>query len=259
MSTLPPGAPGAPNPAGNEPGGASETPRWAAPAVPPPWVGAAQPASTSATEPAAAPAQAQPAPQAQPGWQQPGFAPAAASRPAFDRQKWLPTVAVAAVIAGVVLGGIGLDKAIAAPSVGTVQLGSNARMTAAPGWALVETSDTGGVTLQKGNVRIFAIAESYSGTAHAMLLEVEKGLRNEVDQINFGSEQSGKLGGHDAAMVGFEAIVSGSSGSGTVDGEAICMIVGPDGVLVEAVAPLGMLDSAASDIKAMALSVEVGQ
>jgi hypothetical protein len=269
MSTLPPGAPGAPNPGGNEPG--AEAPRWAAPAVPPPWAGAGQqpaPAAPASAPPAwAQPAQSQQPqpqqatwtqPQEQPAWGAPGYAPAApAAKFTFDRQKWLPTLAVAAVIAGVVLGGIGLDKVVAAPSVGTVALGSGATMEAAPGWAQVDTGDSG-VTLQKGNVRLFAVADAYSGSAHALLQEVEAGIRSEADQVTFGSEQTGTVSGHDAAIVGFEAIISGSSGA-TLDGEAICMIVGPDGVLMEAVAPVGMLDSAASDIKAMAQSVEVGR
>jgi hypothetical protein len=280
MSTLPPGAPGAPNPPGNEPG--ADAPRWAAPAVPPPWPGAGQepaPATPPSTPPAwasqapqgpepqpqqappwAQPQQAPPwtQPQGQPAWGPPAYAPAPpAARFTFDRQKWLPTLAVAAVIAGVVLGGIGLDKVVAAPSVGTVSLGGGATMEAAPGWAQVDTGSSG-VTLQKGNVRVFAAAEAYDGSAEALLREVESSIRDEADQVTFGSEQTGSLSGHEAAIVGFEAIISGSAGA-TLDGEAICLIVGPDGVLIEAIAPVGMLDSAAPDIKAMASSVEVGQ
>jgi hypothetical protein len=265
MSTLPPGAPGAPNPPGNEPG--AEAPRWAEPAVPPPWAGtgqqpapAAPPAWAQAPQPQPQPQQAPPWAQAQgqPAWGAPGYAaPAPATRFTFDRQKWLPTLAVAAVIAGVVLGGIGLDKVVAAPSVGTVSLGGGATMEAAPGWMQVDTGDNG-VTLQKANVRLFAVATAYDGSAQALLQEVETSIRNEADQVTFGSEQTGTLSGHEAAIVGFEAIISGSAGA-TLDGEAICLVVAPDGILIEAIAPVGMLDSAAQDIKAMASSVEVGQ
>jgi hypothetical protein len=261
MATLPPGAPGAPNPAGNEPGASPEAPRWAAPAVPPPWAGTGQPTpapQSPAPAPTPPPGWAQPGPQVPPPWAQPGYPAAPAARPTFDREKWLPTLAVAAVIAAVVLGGIGMDKVVAAPSAGTVQLGSNATMTAPSGWVVVDTGDSSGVTLQKANTRVFAAAGPYQGSAQAMLAEVENGLRNEVDQIAFGTEQTGTLNGHEAAMVGFEAVNSGASG-GTLDGEAICIIIGPDGVLLEAVAPVGMLDAAADDIKAMATSIEVRQ
>lgn len=255
MSTLPPGAPGAPNSSG--PGGESEIPRWAAPAVPPPWAGTGQTApAPSQAAPTQAPAAA-PTPAAQPGWATPGYAASAPARsPSFDRRKWLPTAAVAAVIAGVVLGGIGLDKVVAAPSVGTVSLGGHATMTAAPGWSIVEQTDTSGVTLQKANVRVLAIAQEYSGTAREMLAAEQDGLRREADQINFGTEHDTTVAGHETAMIGFTAIVSGSSG-GTIEGELICMIVSGDGAEIIAIAPLGMLDSAADDIKAMVSSIEV--
>jgi hypothetical protein len=225
MSALPPGPPEAPQPG-----------QQAAP--PPGW-------------------QPQPAwpqqPQAQ--WQPYAYPPPAPRR-SFDRGRWLPTVAVAAVIAATVLGGIGLDKAVAAPSAGTLAIGANATITAAPGWTQIQTDQ--GVGLQKAEVKLFVAADVYGGSASDLLAEVVNGLKKDVDQITFGTEKDGRLAGHDAAMIGFEAINSGSSGS-TVDGEAICMIAGPDGIVMEAVAPMGYLDTAADDIKFMASSVEVGQ
>jgi hypothetical protein len=112
--------------------------------------------------------------------------------------------------------------------------------------------------LQKGAVRLVAVGEPYDGTARALLAEVKTSLESQVDQVAFGSEEDGTLAGHEAAMMGFEAINS-SSGGGTVDGELICMIAGGDGILFEVAAPQGSLESSVDDIKAMAASIEVGQ
>ena len=286
MSSLPPDASNAPQPADSEPDDSAALPRWAVPAVPPPWAGTGQaapggqppaeqpPVETAAVQPVQAsapagpPAWAQPgAPQqfgqpgyGQPAWTPAGLAPTVARKPLFDRQKWLPTVVVAAVIAGVVLGGIGLDKVIAAPSAGTVNVGDSVTITAAPGWNRVDTSDSGGgVELQKANVQLTIAAMPYSGTAGAALLDAEQSLTSDTAQISFGDEQDGTMSGHVTAMAGFEAIVSGSSGSGTFDGELICVLDGNEVVEFVVATSQGDLSGVVDDLKAMIASLEVGQ
>jgi hypothetical protein len=177
----------------------------------------------------------------------------------FDRQKWMPTVVVAALIAGVVLGGIGLDKVIAAPSAGVVNIGGSVTITAAPGWVRVDKGGgTSGVVLQKANVRLAVAAEAYDGSAKTLLKETETSLTSETAQITFGDEQDGQLSGHEVSMAGFEAIDSGSSGA-TLDGEVICLIAGSNGVVLVVAGAQGSFGNVADDIKAMVSSVEVGQ
>ena len=175
----------------------------------------------------------------------------------FDRQKWLPTVVVAGLIAVTVLGGIGLDRAIAAPSAGKVNVGGSVTIVAAPGWVRVDTGNAS-VVLQKANVRLVVAAQAYDGTAHSLLGEAEKSLESETDHIVFSDEQDGQLAGHDVAMAAFEAIDSGTSG-GTIDGEVLCLTASGNGVLFVVAAAQGNLGGIADDIKAMVSSVEVGQ
>jgi hypothetical protein len=294
MSSLPPDVPNTaqPDAEDGERVDSAEAPRWAVPAVPPPWAGTAQ----AATGPAAGPPElpvaavleqqaqvapgsaAQPAPAAQPGYPPPGYGqpgypppgygqpawapaavPAVARKPLFDRQKWLPTVVVAAIIAAVVLGGIGLDKVIADPSAGTVDVGNGVTITAAPGWVRTDDGSVDGVVLQKANDQLTVQAVSYTGSASAALHEVEDSISSETAQVSFTDEQDGTVSGFEAAMAGFEAVVSGPSGSGTVDGEIICLIAGDNAVVFEAVTPQGGLYDIADDVKAMVSSVEVGQ
>jgi hypothetical protein len=282
MSSLPPDASKVPQSADSGTDDDAAVPRWAVPAVPPPWSGTGQAApgaqppnaesSARAAEetpgrPVQPPTPDGPPPWAQPGfgqaapaWAQPGFAPVAARAPLFDRQKWLPTICVAAVIAVVVLGGIGLDKVIAAPSAGIVNVGDAVTITAASGWILVDTSDSGGgVELQKANVELTIAATPYTGTADAALQDAEQALSADAAQISFGDPVDKPIGGHVAAAAGFEAIVSGSSGSGTVDGELVCVIDGGDAVEFVVATSQGDLSSVTDDLKAMISSVEVGR
>ena len=87
----------------------------------------------------------------------------------LNRSRLLPTLALALVIAGVVRGGIGLDRAIPAPSAGTVVVGGSVTITAAPGWVLATPQDapTSGIELQKSDAILTAevVSASYSGVS----------------------------------------------------------------------------------------------
>jgi len=188
---------------------------------------------------------------------QPGVAPTTV-RPSLTRQPWLPTLVVAAIIAGVVLGGIGLDGVLAAPSAGTVAIGGTATIKAAPGWVRADDG-SGTVVLQKANAQLVVEAEPYTGSASSALSDMKTSLASAQEQISFGDEQDGTISGRESAMIGFEAIVSGSSGSGTVDGEIICLKYGGEVVVLEVITPQGDLGGVEDDVKAMIASVEVGQ
>jgi hypothetical protein len=167
---------------------------------------------------------------------------------------------VAAIIAGVVLGGIGLDKVIAAPSAGRVPLGNSVTINAAPGWVRTDAGDPAGpIELQRSDAILSVSMVAFDGTSSAALVEVKGTLTAHTAQISFGTEKDGTIDGHDTATIAFEAMVTGSHGSGTVDGEVVCMIVNGDVVVFEAYAPQGDLDPVVDDIAAMVASVEVGR
>ena len=200
----------------------------------------------------------------QPGFGQPAWAPVGVGpvvvRKPHGRPRLLPTIAVAGVIAAVVLGGLGLDDAIASPSAGKVEIGQSVTITAAPGWVSTGTGGSSvGVELQKSDAILDATAEAYDGTPTERLAGVEAALQSDAAQISFGTEQDGTIGGREAASVTFSAIVSGPSGSGTVDGEIVCLVSGGTAILFEVYAPQGDLDPVADDIVAMVHSVEVGK
>ena len=190
-----------------------------------------------------------------PAWKAP------ARRPAFDRSRLAPTLAEAAIVAGVVFGGIGLDRAIAAPSAGTVVLGGAIEMDAAPGWVLAP-ADSGGnsggwIELRKSDGLLFATVtnQGYRGNVAAILAEQESQLKSETAQISFGDEQDVTVGTNPTAMAVFEAVVSDSAQSGTVDGELVAMVVDGNAIAFQVFIGQGEFGSISDDIVAMVSSV----
>jgi hypothetical protein len=180
----------------------------------------------------------------------------------FSRARWLPTLAVAAIIAAVTLGGIGLDTVIAAPSAGTVTIGGSVTMTAAPGWVLVSRpGDTsGGIQLQKANAILTAqvISTSFSGGSSSMLPDAEKSIGSDTAQISYGNPHQGTFGGNDSTYVSFEATVTSGNQTGIVDGELVCMVVHNNETIVVVAAPQGHLDPVIDDVSAMLKSLRAG-
>jgi hypothetical protein len=172
-------------------------------------------------------------------------------------------VAVAAVIAVVVLGGLGIDGVLAAPSAGTLDIGASVTITAALGWVLDSSAEgtTSGVQLRKADAILTAhvIDQAYSGDSASIIDEAEKELAGATAQISFGDAHNSPINGHDTTYVSFQATVSTSGRSGVVDGEVIAMVVGGDAVLFELAAPQGRLGSAVDDVSAMLASVKVGR
>jgi hypothetical protein len=298
MSDLPPEEP-RPQPAGGSEAPRA-IPKWAAPAVspapeiqasaaacsPPSPTAEAEPISL-ATAPAVAPAPVQGAPTPPAGWYMtipqphsanPSQAPAWPMPSAqsggvdksgplswglsFDRARWLPTLLVAAIIAAVTLGGIGLDAVIAAPSAGTVAIGGSVKITAAPGWVLVsKPGDTsGGIQLQKANAILTAqvVSTSFGGGSASILQEAEKSIGSETAQVSYGDPHHGTFGGNDSTYVSFEATVTSGNQTGIVDGELVCMVVQANETIVVVAAPQGHLDPVIDDVSAMLNSLRAG-
>jgi hypothetical protein len=168
---------------------------------------------------------------------------------------------VAAIIAAVVLGGVGLDAAIAAPSAGTVTVGGSVVMTAASGWVLAESNDTasGFVELRKASAILTAqVVSFYWARSSASLLAVEReSLDAEVVQIGYGDPRTTSINGHDTTYVVFQATVTSGGHSGVIDGELICMVVESNAVVIVVAAPQGDLDPVVGEVTAMLESVRV--
>jgi hypothetical protein len=196
-----------------------------------------------------------------PGWGRPAWGPRWPSARSVARPKasLLPTFLVASVIAVVVLGGIGLDAAIA----GTVTVGGPVVMTAASGWVLAESNDptSGFVELRKASAILTAqvVSSSYAGSSASLLAVERESLDAEVAQISYGDQRITSINGHDTSYVVFGATVTSGGHSGVIDGELICMIVEGNAVVIVVAAPQGDLNRVVDDVSAMIESVRVAQ
>jgi hypothetical protein len=274
-SWRPPMAPEGPS--GPRPGA---PPRPVAPtawAPPPTWAPAPGWAPGSSQPRWGQPGQGQPG-QALPPGSIPGWASAARWTPGSGRSTWggtwlsapgarprasrlLPTFLVASIMAAVVLGGIGLDAAIAAPSAGTVTVGGSVVLTAAPGWVLAESNDasSGVVELRRANAALTAqvVSSGYVGSSASLLAVERESLDAEVVQISYGDARTTSINGYDTSYVVFGATVASGGHSGPVDGELICMIVEGNAVVIVVAARQGDLDRIVDDVSAMLESVRV--
>jgi hypothetical protein len=264
----------------NDPAVSQVPPFWARPTT---GTDSPAPSPTPIPDPAQAqaqaPAEAQGAPMPPAGWYTPIPAgPAAQTQAAawpvvpaqsltprrrrFDRARWLPTLLVAAIIAAVTLGGIGLDTVIAAPSAGSVAVGGSVRITAAPGWVLVsKAGDTsGGIKLQKANAILTAqvVSTSFSGGSASILPDAEKSIGTDTAQVSYGDPHHGTFGGNDSTYVSFEATVTSGNQTGIVDGELVCIVVQSNETIIIVAAPQGHLDPVIDDVSAMLKSLRAG-
>jgi len=193
------------------------------------------------------------------GW--PGWTPVRRSR-AFNWSRLPATLVVAAIVAAVVLGGIGVDGAVAAPSAGTVSIGG-VTLTAAPGWVEVTPDDPsfGGVELRKASAVLTAESSPLDQTRDSagLLEEQRQMLDGEVAQASYGDPQTTSINGHATSSLVFEATVTSGGQTGVIDGELICMVVEDNAVVILVAARQGQLDPVIDDVGAMLRSVEVAR
>jgi hypothetical protein len=198
-----------------------------------------------------------------PAWTPPpGWVPPRRS-PGFNWSRLPATLLVAFIIAAVVLGGLGVDSAIAAPSAGTVVVGGPVTLTAASGWVEVAADDASftGVELRKANAILTAevAGSDYAGDSASLLQTQKESLDGEVAQASYGDFQTTSINGHATSFVVFEATVTSGGQSGVIDGELVCMVVDGNAVVVLVAAGQGHLDPVIDDVTAMLDSVSVGR
>lgn len=195
------------------------------------------------------------------GWPSPYYWPPAPRRAGFAWSRVLLTMLVAMVIGGVVLGGIGLDVAIPAPSAGTVTVDGAVRFTAAPGWVLAPTTDASpGIELRKADALLTAEVVSSDSTVDsaALLAGQRPSLDAEAAQISYGDVRTTRINGFDTSFVLFQATVV-SQHTGVLDGELICMVVDGNDLVIFVAARQGHLEPVIDDVTAMLQSVGVAR
>jgi hypothetical protein len=180
------------------------------------------------------------------------------ARPTRRERRWLPVLAVVAVIAfvdgGAKLAGATQDEA-AGP---TRAVGGAVRIRPLPGWAASEPPGAllPELVLTRGAVTLDVVEVPGAGSADELAARyVHEVLRPRFDGLTLGHQAAGTLAsGLPALRFGYIGVADGVS----IEGVATVAVVTTTGAVFDAFAPKGDLAWAASDVDTMIDGAEVG-
>ena len=180
--------------------------------------------------------------------------------PPLRQRRWIPAIALVALIVGVVSGGHVVSGALGETRVGAVAVGDSVEITPLPAWELAERfEDPTGIRLTSGTASLDVATLPFGGSDVELLREyVDNVLAPQAEQLRLSEEVepvrlANGLTGSRIAYVGlFEGVQT------PVEGE-ITTVVSPagTGVVFDAWAPTGQLQVALDDLHAMIESAEI--
>lgn len=180
--------------------------------------------------------------------------------PPHRERRWLPVLAISAVLVAVVSGGHLAADALGRARGSAVTVSPSVEVAPLPGWELAERfADPPGVRLTKGGSNLDVLTLPFVGSDAELLAEyIQQVLEPDAEQLQV-SEQleritlSSGLSGSKITYVGLFGDVQAP-----VEGEVIA-VVSPSGtgVLFDGWSPAGQLQSALEEIDAMISSTEI--
>jgi hypothetical protein len=183
---------------------------------------------------------------------------ATSARPARRERRWLPLLAVVAVIA-FVYGGAKLAGAVQDEGAGPTRVvGGAVRIRPLPGWAASEApgAPLSELVLTRGAVTLDVMEVPGAGSADELAARyVQEVLRTRFEGLTLGQQDTGTLAsGLPALRFGYIGVADGVS----IEGVATVAVETTTGAVFDAFAPKGDLAWAASDLDTMIDGAEVG-
>ena len=175
-------------------------------------------------------------------------------------RRWLPVLAVIAVISLITGAGDLVAGGLAGSPGPTVDVGPAVQLHPARGWETEvrhEDGDLHAVLLARGTVVLAVVATPARGVEPGDLLaEYEAGLLSEgFADLTVGEPEMGTLGGLPAVRVGY---VGTTTGGAAVEGFVVAVVSATgQGVVFDAAAPSGDLAAAVDDLAAMIEDADV--
>ena len=180
--------------------------------------------------------------------------------PPLRERRWVPAIALVALMVGVVSGGHVLSDALGETRTGTIVVADSVEIAPLPGWELAgRFEDPTGIRLTSGSASLDVITLPFGGTDVDLLREyVDRVLAPQAEQLRLSEEiervrlEAG-LAGSRIAYVGLYGDVQTP-----VEGE-ITTVVSPTGtgVVFDAWGPTGQLQMGLDDLHAMIESAEI--
>jgi hypothetical protein len=189
-----------------------------------------------------------------------GAEPAPLPAPPFRQRRWIPVIALAAVLAAVTSGGYLTSDALGEVRDGAVAVGTSVRVTPFPGWELAgRSTDPDRVRLTSGSTSLDVAAFPFDGTDVDLLGRyVDNILEPEAEQFRVSEEVepvrlASGLTGSRIAYVGLFGDVQAP-----IEGE-VTAVVSPtgQGVIFNGWAPAGQLQFEIDEIDAMIERAEI--
>jgi hypothetical protein len=180
--------------------------------------------------------------------------------PPLRQRRWIPVLALAAFIAGIVSGGYLTSDALGEAGGDTVAVSSSVTVTALPGWELADRfEDPTGIRLSKGGASLDVASLPFTGGREGLLAAyVENILEPEAEQFRLSESVEGVV--LDSGQVGARITYVGLFGDvqAPIEGE-VTAVVTPDGlgVIFDGWAPSGQLPFAIDDIHTMIRRAEI--
>lgn len=175
-------------------------------------------------------------------------------------RRWLPVLAVIAVISLITGAGDLVAGGLAGPPGAAVDVGPAVRLHPAPGWETEvrhEAGDLHAVLLARGTVVLAVVAAPAGGVeAGDLLAAYEADLLSEgFAALTVGEPETATLGGLPAARAGY---VGTTTGGAAIEGFLLAVVSeAGQGVVFDAAAPSGDLAAAVDDLVAMIQDAEV--
>ena len=189
-----------------------------------------------------------------------GTEPVPLPAPPLRQRKWIPVIALAAVLAAVTTGGYLTSDALGEVRGGAVAVGTSVRVTPIPGWELAgRSTDPDRIRLTSGSTSLDVAALPFDGTDVDLLGRyVDDVLKPDAEQFRVSEEVepvrlASGLTGSRIAYVGLFGDVQAP-----IEGE-VTAVVSPsgEGVIFDGWAPAGQLQFEIDEIDAMIEHAEI--
>ena len=189
-----------------------------------------------------------------------GAEPAPLPAPQLRQRRWIPVVALAAVLAAVTSGGYLTSDALGEIRGGAVAVGTSVRVTPLPGWELAgRSTDPDRIRLTSGSTSLDVASFAFDGTDVDLLGRyVDDILKPDAEQFRVSEEiepvrLASGLTGSRIAYVGLFGDVQAP-----IEGE-VTAVVSPsgEGVIFDGWAPAGQLQFEIDEIDAMIEHAEI--
>ena len=189
-----------------------------------------------------------------------GAEPAPLPAPPLRQRRWIPAIALAAVLAAVTSGGYLTSDALGEIRGGAVAVGTSVRVTPFPGWELAgRSTDPDRIRLTSGSTSLDVAAFPFDGTDVDLLgWYVDNILEPDAEQFRVSEEVepvrlASGLTGSRIAYVGLFGDVQAP-----IEGE-VTAVVSPtwQGVIFDGWAPAGQLQFEIDEIDAMIERAEI--